>query len=539
MANPFEDGPNPFETAPLVTGRDLQPGGANPFLTEMPDNSATQWAGVTSRALLPYATAATAGAAAGAPAGGVGAIPGALAALAALGAVDLGATIYNVGATVAGGKTIPTGSDVIREAYGAAGIGRKPQTKAQAVVSEGLMGGAEALTGAGAARFLAERAAQPVVRSVANKLAEAPGLQAATGAGAAALPEAAYQYGDVTDPAALTALSLAGGFTGEAAGRAGRRAFQSAEDFVAAAKRGATGQTTPSTEDLKGRAKASFAAAEAAGEVMSPVRFGVLQSNLENAAKAAGYRADNPVMGEITSVLNDLAERTGKPSQDMTDIHNVRKLLGDARNSKEKAVRRVAGILTDELDAFVAQRQGGPELLSGIADYAKMSKSQEIERMLERAATFSSVEPADAIRQQFATLARNEGRMRRFTPEERSQIRLIAEGQSLPKTINALAKIAPGISKERAVATLLGGAGAAGAAYYGMDPTTAAALAIGAGATGAAGRAARNALAQRQANALAAAMRRGDVRMTPSEFTMAPRAFAILPQAAGAATEPR
>lgn len=548
MAEPWEDfGPasdapawenfGPSGGEPLVTGRDLQTGGETPFQVEQPDTSAAQLMGVTNRAVLPYATVAGAGALAGSPAGGVGAAPGALLALGALGLVDLGASLYNVGAAAAGNKPMKTGSEAIRDLYGMVGVGREPQTKAQAVYSEMLGGGLSALGGAGAARQVAQTASKPLLRSVANKLAEGPGIQTAAGAAAAGAPEAAYQYGDVTDPYALMGLSLLGGEAGARAGTGGARVAQAAE--TAANRLARREFIAPSEEALKARAKASFKASEDTGQTISPVRFGVLQSRLENAARDAGYRADNPVMGEITSVLNDVAERTGKSSQDITDIHNVRRLLGDARDSKEKAVRRVAGILTDQLDEYVGGLQGGPKLLEGIADYAKMSKSEEITYLLERAGTYTSKEPADAIRQQFATLARNPNRLRRFNPAERTAIRDIATGKGgFTKTLETLSKLAPGLSKERAVATLLGAGGATGAAYFGVDPVTAAAMYAASAGTGATARAARNAMAQRQANALAAAMRRGDVRM-PVEFGVAPRALAILPQAAETVGQPR
>lgn len=146
-------------------------------------------AGLAARALGTIGAGALAGAAMGAPLGGVGAIPGAIAGATAAGLAqpisDLAVSGYNY----LTGSRQPTPSQAAERVMTAAGL-PEPQSASERLASAALRAGTEAMTGAGAARQIAN--ALPITsqmgRPIAQTLAAGPGGQtvaATTGATAA------------------------------------------------------------------------------------------------------------------------------------------------------------------------------------------------------------------------------------------------------------------------------------------------------------------------------------------------------------------
>ena len=215
-------------------------------------------------------------------------------------------------------------------------------------------------------------------------------------------------------------------------------------------------------------------------------------------------------------------------------------MLGVLRGDKEKDVRRMAGILTNKLDDFVtnekntnvaarmttAGRDAADALMSGIKDYKMMSKSSEIERLIERADLSGG--SAENIETQFRTLAKNEGRMRRFTPDEQTMIKRIAKGSEGSALANFASRFAPSRSPGMlATQALVGGYGLSSEdpyAFYGAG---------GAALAGATGRAVRNALARRAARNVAA-MTRGAPTAVPFSVEYAPIVAPIATQGVNA-----
>jgi len=177
-------------------------------------DKATQLAGVTTGALLPYATAAGLGAAAGAPLAGIGAIPGAAAGVLSLGIGDLGTGVYNLAAPVFGGERVPLPSETIRQAYQNVGIGRTPETPGERVYSDILEAGTSGFGQAKAFQNLADVAVSPQSQNFMRFMGQRPGSQTAASIGAGGAPSIASNYFDVNNPAALFGLSLAGGAMG-------------------------------------------------------------------------------------------------------------------------------------------------------------------------------------------------------------------------------------------------------------------------------------------------------------------------------------
>jgi hypothetical protein len=163
-------------------------------------DKATQVAGVTTNALLPYATAAGLGAAAGAPFAGVGAIPGAAGGVLALGVGDLGTSIYNLGGSLFDAERIPLPSETISKGYRSVGIGRKPETPGEQVYSDVLQAAVGAGSQAQGFKTLADVAASPQSQNFMRLMGQNTRGQVGASVGAAGAPSVATNYFDVTNP---------------------------------------------------------------------------------------------------------------------------------------------------------------------------------------------------------------------------------------------------------------------------------------------------------------------------------------------------
>jgi hypothetical protein len=476
---------------------------------------------VAGGAIAPIAAAAGLG-------GLVGGPVGAVAAPAALGVADLATTLYNLAAPKIGTSQVRTPSDIARQYLTPESF--RPRTQAEELIAAGVEGLGGAVSGAGAANVFAKRAAPGIMRNVLATMGERPLVQAGAGAGAAVAPVRAEQMG-VEDPRALLATSLVGGLAG-ARGAAGLQ--QSAEAALAAGQRGALRVVgkPPSTEALGERASQSFEKATSLGVQYDPQAFKSFADNLGTDLK--GYDARFPKFGNVTAAIDVIKDLGNKPLT-IESLHNARQTLGVLRDDSEKDVRRLGGILTDRLDKFItnvkntniaSQMSGGKEaadaLMSGIKDYKMMSKSAEIERLIERANLSGG--SAENIQSYFRSLAKSEGRMRRFTPDEQTMIKRVAKGEEGSTLANLASKFAPSRSPGMlATQAVVGGYGLSNEdpyAFYGAG---------GAALAGAAGRAVRNALARRAAGNVAA-MTRGAPTAVPFSVEYAPIAAPIATQ---------
>lgn len=476
---------------------------------------------VAGGAVAPMAAAAGLGGLVGGPAGAALAAGG-------LGAADLATSLYNLAAPKLGTSQIRTPSEIARGYLTPESF--RPRTEAEELLAAATEGGVSALTGAGAANVLARRAAPGVARNVMATMAERPLVQAGAGAGAAAAPVRAEQLG-VEDPRALMGLGLAGGLIGA---RSAAGLQRGAEAGIAAGERAALGLAgkPPTTAALGERAAQSFERATSMGVRYDPQAYQSFKSRLTSDLK--GYDPDFSKFADVRTAINKLEELDAQPLT-IERLHNARQMLGILRQDSEKDVRRLGGILTDKLDAFVTDsknatgagaKEAADALMSGIKDYRMMSKSSEIERLIDRANLSGG--SAENIESQFRSLAKNEGRMRKFTPDEQTMIRRIAEG----KEGSSLANLASMVSPTRSPAMLVS-QGLVGAYGVKSDDPYAVYGAGGAALLGAGGRAVRNVLARRAA-ANTAAMMRGAPTAVPFEVGPQSLAAPILSQSVNA-----
>jgi hypothetical protein len=440
--NPFDQ----FKAPPRKTTAE-----ANPFDEFKPAkvkaprtgmDKATQVAGVTTNALLPYATAAGLGAAAGAPFGGVGAIPGAAGGVLSLGVADLGTGIYNLGASLFDAERIPLPSETISKGYRSVGIGRAPETRGEQVYSDVL----QAATGAGSQaqgfKTLADVAASPQSQNFMRLMGQNTRGQTGAAIGAAGAPSIASNYFDVKNPYALMGLSLAGG------GMGAKAATPAPKPVTAAAQK--------KESDIlykKMREENVQIAPQAMTDLAAQVRTKIMD---------LPYDPDNDLV--VNQALKMLDVKSGKPlSYDM--LENLRQKIRDlsysptgqrVADTKESAV--IAAI-DDAIDDYMegltpAQTTAGD---AGVAT-SFLTKARDVRRRVyltetlegafKRATDASkrqdSPRPfAKGLRAEFKSIADNERKLLKFDEPTQALIKKVADGTITQKGLMLLGRLSP------------------------------------------------------------------------------------------------
>jgi hypothetical protein len=466
----------------------------------VPDNSLNQWAGVATNALAPYATAAGLGAAAGSPAAGVGAIPGAALGVTALGLGDLGTgLVYNPVMNALGYKSVPLPSDLIRQGYRSVGIGTEPQTAPQRIFGAGVEGVAGGFSGAGGANTLAGMVTNPTARRVLTTMAEAPRVQAASGAGAAAAGQTAREAGAGTG--GQIAASILGGLAG------GRMA--------------APRPTEVTGDMLRTQARAAYTTAENSGVAFAPSGIDHLASqvraDLTGQPNVQFHPRLHPRIAAVVDELDTAAARANQTGQPVSfsELELLRRLASTAGRSADADERRLSSSIIEQIDNFVQAPpanavaggnapQAAQAVVTARDAWRRMSQADQIETLVDNARQSTGEGDAASIRNQFRQVARNPARLRRFDPEIQTVIRDIAEGRGGVATLQRLGKLAPSLDLRR-LGTLLT---AGGAEALREGDTGYGALALGLSAGGAAARTAANRMAAGRA-ARAASRARG------------------------------
>lgn len=166
--------------------------------------------GLATRAIGPVLAGGAAGAAIGAPLGGVGAIPGAIAGMAA---ASLAEPLSNAAVSAYNyftGKQQPTPSQAMEHGMSQMGL-PEPETASERLASVALRSGVDAMTGAGAARQVANALPQAsgVARPVMETLADMPGKQTAAGTIGGSVAQGAVEAG--APPIVAAGAGLAAG----------------------------------------------------------------------------------------------------------------------------------------------------------------------------------------------------------------------------------------------------------------------------------------------------------------------------------------
>lgn len=379
--------------------------------------------GVT-EALAPIAAGAGAGMLMGGPVGaGVGALAGGLAAP----LTDAATMAYNK----MFGDTARTSSNVFSSML--------PGPRAETSTERVLQTGAGALGGTGGAVAAG--------RSIVNLGRTSPGLPATVAPGTLAIGQEAARLPIaqiVTAPlAAATGQTVTELTDNPLAGLAAGIGTS-----VAAGVRPVKRTVAPTAEELKAQAKANYDILDKSNFELDNQQFvthmGGMASKLRS---SSGY--DPRIMPDVDAALAQLT--AGNP-KNVQELNTLRTIVSNAAKSTKPAERKAASQLLDEFDDYVMNAPPSAAVTSdkaaiqawkdARADYAKMKKSEMITDIIENADVSQGSKEAN-IASQLSSLAKNDKKMRFFTPDEQEAIRASAKGGSLQTMLRTIAKFTP------------------------------------------------------------------------------------------------
>ena len=301
--------------------------------------------------------------------------------------------------------------------------------------------------------------------------------------------------------------SLAGGLGTAAAQRLGQLAT--------------TRPPTPTIDALRSAKNAAYQRADNAGVVVKADSFRRAVADIGKAAKDKGL--DPGVTPKANSAMRRLFQEIDEGRDlSLTEIDTLRKVIRRAAATTDPGDKAVALTMRNQLDSFLDDLKPS-DLVSGNAKAVqtlkearalntRLSKGQQIDDMIEsareRASQFSGSGFENALRTEFRQLARNDKRLRMFTPQEQTAIRAVNRGAPLTNFFRMVGKLAP-------TGVISGGIGAGGGAALGSalgGPGGAAVGAVALPVIGAGGRAAATGLTSSAANEVRNMMLRGYMR---------------------------
>jgi hypothetical protein len=298
-----------------------------------------------------------------------------------------------------------------------------------------LVAGSSALSGTagqlpGLAR-LGQSASSELGRGIFASMAQAPGRQLA-----AAVPSgmAAQTVGEATG--SPIAGMLAGMGTAAPFGMGGKAPKVSPRDELAA------------------RSSAAYAQAEKSGIAFSPTKFNENMASTAVDLRKEGYTPTG--YPKIEAAFKELTSTT--QPKDFTELQALRKMIRNAQASTDPSESRLAGILKDKFDDYVANAPSadiiGANTKEGInawktarTEYQKMMKGDIFDEMLERAkldvSKFTQAGKENSMAQQLRQLAKNRNKMRMFTPSEQAAITEAAKGSTTQNLLKFYGRFAP------------------------------------------------------------------------------------------------
>ena len=339
----------------------------------------------------------------------------------------------------------------------------KPETQTERALQVG--GGALGGVGGqiGALGQLAQTAASPVARGVAQTLSQQPARQVA-----AALPVGATsQY--VAEETGSPTLGMAAGI---AAGI----------PFAVGAK--GTLQA-PTVQELKGQAGQQYKFAEEVGAVFKKNSYNQFANKIESTLAKEGL--DKTLQPRVFAALERIKDTKGG-NVSLENMEILRRISQAAGSSADASERRLASILVDNLDDFVETAQpsqlakGSSEAVRALTDardlWKRAKKTEIIDDLVSSAdlraeANFSQSGMENALRRKLVNLADNPRALRAFTKEEQNAIKVAAKGGPTQNLLRFVGKLAP--------TGIVSGGGSVGLGYLAGGPIGAIGLPLAGG----------------------------------------------------------
>ena len=418
------------EKNPLFVNPESLPGSTNIPESELqakPNLTLARAAGLFTRGATPAVT----GAAIGSVLGGA---PGALVGSVALPAGD----IFNTGINaVTGGINKYAGTN-IPQLQMPSDVAQKWMTNAGLPVAqtgpERMIQTAGSALGGTAAELpavtrLATTAASPFVRGVAESAAAAPFRQVAASAPSAVASQAVYEK--TGNPYLAMGAGAAAGVP-----------------FGVSLKQRAL--NAPSQEELAATAKNLYSQAEKSGIQFNSDKFATHMDQVGKDLRQFGYAENSSTYSGIKAALDEL-KNTARP-KDYLELQALREIIAGEQVSANPKVRMLAGKLKDEFDDYVLNApdqhltagspQGAQAWKDARTQYSRLKKAEIFDDMVTDA-QFTNQSLSTSLKNQMNSLAKNDRRMRLFSPAEQEAIKQVARGSATQKTLDLMSKFAP------------------------------------------------------------------------------------------------
>lgn len=283
----------------------------------------------------------------------------------------------------------------------------------------------------------------------------------------------------------------------------------------------------PTQEQLIEKARNLFGTAKKSGVELNSKEFTNSMSEMTRGLRDMGY---DPRLHPKLAVAVEELTNPAIP-KDFNELKTLRTFIQNAQKSTDPAEKAIATKLKGDFDAYIAtmpestiiggSKEGLKAWKEGRDTYARLSKAEVFDDMLEKGmldrSKYTQSGYENALANQLRTLAKNENKMRLFTPAEQEAIKEAAQGTGIQNFLRMIGKYTPSSPISTAVGSGVGAAvlGPVGAAAVPM---------VGAGA-----RAAATKMRQTQVENLADLMRmggqQGDVvsrlNLTPTQQNLA------------------
>ena len=239
----------------------------------------------------------------------------------------------------------------------------------------------------------------------------------------------------------------------------------------------------PSIDDLAAESDILYGQARDAGITFKTKPFAQKMAEIGADLRAEGYTPTG--YPKITGVLDEL-KNTAIP-KDFVELQALRKIIAAAQGSSDQAERRLATKLKHDFDDFVinapetmvsAGSKDGLDAWSGARNaWSRLSKSEIFSDIIEKAqldkSKYSMSGIDNALTTQMRNLAKNDKKMRLFTPDEQEMIKQVAMGDNTDLALTLIGKVAPNSVISSLPAIMVGGpAGVAlGAAGFAAKKT--------------------------------------------------------------------
>jgi len=212
-------------------------------------------------------------------------------------------------------------------------------------------------------------------------------------------------------------------------------------------------KNAPTHEDLVFESKNLYDKAKSAGVQFDTNKFADEMFNIGTNLRNEGYvKAAYPGIGAVLDELTNV-----KNPKDFSELQALRKMIQGQQKSPDPQTRSLATSLKDDFDNYVLNAppshittgtsQGMKDWADARNSYSRLKKSEIFDEMLANAeldkSKFTQSGAENSMAMQLRNLAKNDKKMRTFTPEEQDAIRDAAKGGTMQQLTKFFGRFAP------------------------------------------------------------------------------------------------